>query len=224
MAAKGLSSAEILGREQARVREILKILKREYPEAKCSLDFRDGYELICATILSAQCTDERVNKVTPALFKKYPTVQALALGKLADIEKLVKTTGFFRAKSLSLKTCAERIVERHRGEVPQAMEDLVELRGVGRKTANVVLGNVFGIPGIPVDTHVGRLSRRLGFTKNNDPVKIEFELMALAPKEDWTIMSHLLIYHGRAVCTARSAFCERCEISRFCPKVSVARP
>jgi endonuclease-3 len=210
-----------LAQRQARVRELLKILKREYPEAKCSLDFRNAYELVCATILSAQCTDERVNKVTPALFERYPDVQSMARGKLSEIEKIIKTTGFFRAKALSLKTCAELIVERHGGEVPRTMEELVELRGIGRKTANVVLGNVFGIPGIPVDTHVGRLSRRLGLSEHADPVKVEFDLMALTPREDWTIISHLLIFHGRAICTARRAFCEKCPLSRLCPKIGV---
>ena len=213
--------ALVQAREVARVHEITKVLKREYPEARCSLDFRTPFELICATILSAQCTDERVNRVTPALFEKYPDATAMARAKLADLEKLVRTTGFFRAKALSLKTCAQSLVKLHAGEVPRTMDELVKLRGVGRKTANVVLGNVFGVPGLPVDTHVGRLARRLGLSKFQDPVRVEADLMELVPSGDWTIFSLLLIYHGRAICTARRASCEDCPLAKFCPKIGV---
>jgi endonuclease-3 len=208
--------------EQRRMGEILKILKREYPEAKCSLDYRNPFELMIATILSAQCTDERVNKTTPELFKKYPTPAAMAAGKLKDIEKLIQSCGFFRTKALSLKSASNDLVKLHGGEVPKVLEDLVQLRGVGRKTANVVLGNAFGIAGLVVDTHVGRLSRRMGFTTETDPEKVETQMMKFVPQEDWTLFSHLLIHHGRAICMAKKALCEECPLARYCPKIGVA--
>ncbi len=215
------SKEQKLAVEIRRMGQILSILKREYPESKCSLDHRNAYELIMATILSAQCTDERVNKVTPALFKKYPTPKKMASAPQEEVEELVRTTGFFRSKAKALRETSQAIVENHGGEVPDTLEELVKLRGVGRKTANVVLGNVFGIPSLVVDTHVGRLSRRLGFTKSSDPVKVELEMMKIVPREDWTDYAHLLISHGRAVCTAKKAFCSRCPVSRYCPKIGV---
>ena len=198
--------------------EILKILKREYPEAKCSLDYETPFQLLCATILSAQCTDARVNIVTPLLFAKYPTPQTMAKATQIQLEKIIQSTGFFRNKAKSLKEMSAALVELYQGEVPREIDQLTALRGVGRKTANVILGNAYGIPGLVVDTHVGRLSRRLGFTEASDPVKVEQEMMKYVPQEDWTLYSHLLIDHGRKVCTSRKAFCELCPISRFCPK------
>jgi endonuclease-3 len=217
MAQARLSKAQNLGRMAG----ILRILKREYPEATCSLNFRNPFELIIATMLSAQCTDERVNQVTPALFEKYPTPETMAEASQAEIERLVKTTGFFRSKAKALRETSQALVQAHGGKVPQTLDELVKLRGVGRKTANVVLGNAFGIPGLVVDTHVGRLSRRLGFTESSDPEKIEQEMMKVVPREDWTDYAHLLIAHGRAVCTARKAFCSRCPLARYCPKVGI---
>ncbi|MBI2605313.1 MAG: endonuclease III [Deltaproteobacteria bacterium] len=209
-------------RDQKRALEIVRVLKRAYPGAKCSLDYSTPYQLLVSTILSAQCTDERVNKVTPALFRRFPDARAMAKADLEAIEQLVKTTGFYKSKALSLSESARAIAERHGGEVPRDLEALVKLRGVGRKTANVVLGNAFGKPeGVVVDTHVGRLSRRLGLTKQTDPVKVEHELAAIVPKKEWTMFSHLLIHHGRARCMARNPDCVGCEISELCPKIGV---
>lgn len=209
--------------ELRRMAEVLKILEREYSEAECSLTYETPFQLLVATILSAQCTDERVNKVTPALFRKYPTAHDMAGAALGDIEKLVQSTGFFRSKARSILEASQALVEKHGGEIPQDLEALTALRGVGRKTANVVLGVAFGVPSLVVDTHVGRLSRRLGFTRATDPKKVEQELMKLVPKDQWTRYAHLLIAHGRAVCTSRRAFCERCPVAAFCPRVGVER-
>lgn len=193
-------------------------LVRLYPDAHCELDYRTPYELTVATILSAQCTDKRVNMVTPALFAAYPDATALAVAPPAHVEELVKTTGFFRAKTKSLLGMASQVVERHGGEIPSTMAELVVLPGVGRKTANVVLGNAFGInEGVVVDTHVGRLATRLGFTKATDPVKVEAALMAVFPRQDWTLLSHLLIWHGRRICDARSPRCGSCTLRPICP-------
>ena len=193
-------------------------LARLYPTAHCELDYRSPYELTVATILSAQCTDKRVNMVTPALFAAYPDAAALADAPLAQVEELVKTTGFFRSKAKNLIGMAQMVVTRHGGEIPATMDDLVVLPGVGRKTANVVLGNAFDINvGVVVDTHVGRLSNRLGLTKATDPVKIELALMPLAPSTQWTMLSHLLIWHGRQVCDARSPRCGVCTLRPRCP-------
>jgi endonuclease-3 len=221
MAKKKVEEAS-LPLEIRRMGEILKILKREYPEAKCSLDYRNPFELMIATVLSAQCTDERVNKTTPELFKKFPTPRAMAKAKLKDIEKLIQSCGFFRTKALSLKSASNDLVTLHGGEVPKNLDDLVQLRGVGRKTANVVLGNAYGIAGLVVDTHVGRLSRRLGFTTETDPEKVETRMMKIVPEDDWTLFSHLLIHHGRAICTAKRALCEECPLARYCPKIGIA--
>ncbi len=201
---------------------LLKMLKRTYPEAKCSLDYATPYQLLAATVLSAQCTDERVNKVTPALFKKFPDAKAMAKGKISEIEELIRTTGFFKSKAKSLSESAKALVELYDGVVPREMDQLVALRGVGRKTANVVLGNAFDIQaGVVVDTHVGRLSRRMGFTKHTDAVKIEKDLEKIVPRKDWTIFPLLMIYHGRARCIARSPDCGSCEYRDECPKKGV---
>ena len=196
---------------------ILRILKKTYPDAKCELDFRNPLELTVATILSAQCTDRRVNAVTPALFKKYPTAKALAAADRAELENIIMSTGFFRAKANSILGMAAKVCDEFGGEVPNTLEDLVKLPGVGRKTANVVLGNAFGVPGITVDTHFGRLSRRFGWTIATDPVKVEFEIMEIFKTKEWTDLSHMLIWHGRRYCHARKPACGACPIAKLCP-------
>lgn len=210
---------------QAHAREVSDALEKEYPEAICALVHKNAFELLAATILSAQCTDERVNLTTPALFKKYPGPTELAKADQDDLETLIKSTGFFRAKSKSLIGMAKGVVEEHGGEIPQNLDDLVRLPGVGRKTANVVLGTCYGIPsGVVVDTHVGRNSIRLGLTKETDPVKVERDLIALLPAEEWIDFSHRMILHGRAICKARRPECERCPLSPLCPKIGVNLP
>jgi endonuclease-3 len=200
----------------------LGILKRTYPDAHCALHFSTPLELLIATILSAQCTDERVNQVTPALFARCPNAAALASISQVELEKMIHSTGFYRAKARSLRSCAASLVADHQGDVPRTMEALHRLAGVGRKTANVVLGNAFHLAeGIVVDTHVGRLSRRMGLTRHHDPVKVEFALVRLIPKKDWTLVSHLLISHGRKRCNARKPDCANCEIKALCPKRGV---
>jgi endonuclease III len=197
-------------------------LAEEYPDAKCALDFRDPYELLVATILSAQCTDKRVNMVTPALFARYPDANALAAAKPEELEPMIKSTGFFRNKTKSLLGMSAAVSERHGGRIPSTMEELVQLPGVGRKTANVILGNAFHRDeGVVVDTHVTRLSYRLGFTRHDDPVKIEEDLIALFPRERWTMLAHLLIEHGRRVCDARKPKCESCAVCALCPSSKV---
>ena len=198
---------------------ILPILKREYPDAKCSLDHKTPLQLIVATILSAQCTDERVNIVTKDLFKKYRSAEDYAKAPQEELEKDIQSTGFYRNKAKSLRNMAAALVERHGGKVPQTMDELTHLAGVGRKTANVVLGNAFGKNvGVVVDTHVTRVSNRLGLTKHAvDAVKIEQDLMMIVPQEDWTLFSHLLIHHGRAICQARKPKCEVCPLLPHCP-------
>ncbi len=206
----------------ARAKTTLSRLKREYPEARCALDHVDAYQLLVATILSAQCTDARVNLVTPAFFARYPSPEALARADRAEVEDLIRSTGFFRNKTRSLIGMAQALVRDHRGVVPRTMEELRVLPGVGRKTANVVLGNAYGInEGVTVDTHVTRLSRLLGLTRHDDPVKIEQDLMSLFPREDWTLLSHLLIFHGRRVCIARRPRCPECVLADFCPSAAV---
>ncbi len=201
-----------------RVREILTRLKAEYPTAHCELDYRNAFELLAATILSAQCTDVRVNLVTPALFARYPDAHALAAGTQEDVEDLVRSTGFFRNKAKSLIGMAQGLVAAFDGEVPRTMAELRPLPGVGRKTANVVLGNAFGLSeGITVDTHVIRLSRLLGLAKTDDAVTLERELMPLVPRADWTLVSHLLIWHGRRVCIANRPRCGGCVLNDLCP-------
>ena len=186
--------------QKERVRAITRRLKKAYPDAACALSFRTPWELLVATVLSAQCTDKLVNQVTPALFKKYPSVRAFASAHPGEVEKMTRSTGFYRNKTKHLLGAAQAVLERFGGEVPVRMEDLVTIPGVGRKTANVILGNAFGVPGIPVDTHMIRINRLLGLTRHADPVKIEGDLMALVPRKDWTLYSHLIIHHGRARC------------------------
>jgi len=203
-----------------KVNQIIKILKKEYPKAKIALEFSNPLEILVATILSAQCTDERVNKVTKSLFKKYKTVQDYANADLKKFEQEIKSTGFYRNKAKNIISSAKMIIEKFNGKVPDKMEDLLTLPGVARKTANIVLGNAYGIvEGIAVDTHVRRLSQRLGFTKNDDPVKIEQDLMKIIPKSNWFIISYLLIEHGRKICDARKPNCSECVISDLCPKI-----
>ena len=198
--------------------EILSLLKELYPDARCALEYRNAYELLCATILSAQCTDVRVNLVTPTLFSRYPTPFELARADPADVEEIIKSTGFFRNKTKSLIGMAQAVVTDHNGEIPQTMEELRRLPGVGRKTANVVLGNAYNInEGVTVDTHVTRLSGLLGLSREQDPIKIEQDLMKLLPQADWGLLSHLLIFHGRQVCIARRPRCAECVLARLCP-------
>ena len=205
-----------------RTRFIISKLKRTYPSAHCELNHSNPLQLLMATILSAQCTDERVNKVTPALFARCRTARDFAEIPTSELEDLVRTTGFFRSKAKSIRGCAAALVKDHGGEVPKTMEHLHQLPGVGRKTANVVLGNAFNLAeGIVVDTHVGRLSRRMGLTRQHDPVKVEQALVKIVPKPDWTLFSHLLIWHGRRRCSARKPDCANCEISSLCPKRGV---
>ena len=200
-----------------RARRIDKILAETYPDAHCELDFTTPLELAVATILSAQSTDAGVNKVTPALFAKYPTAADYAAADRAELEEMIHSTGFFRAKTNSLIGLGQALVERYDGEVPPRLRDLVTLPGIGRKTANVILGNAFDIPGITVDTHFGRLARRFGWTTQDDPVKVEHEVGALFPKRDWTMLSHRLIFHGRRMCHARKPACGVCPVARLYP-------
>ncbi len=206
-----------------RALEVLARVKALYPDAKCSLDFETPVQLLIATILSAQCTDERVNKVTPELFRRFPDAAAIASADPLELEDLVKSTNFFRNKAKNIQAACRRIMEVYGGEVPQTMEDLLTLPGVARKTSNVVLANAFGINlGVTVDTHVKRLSYRLGLTKHTDPVKVEQDLIKLLPRPDWENWSIRLIYHGRAVCNARKPDCDRCELADLCPSAGKA--
>lgn len=203
---------------QERLPEIVRLLRELHPDATCALDFASPLQLLVATILSAQCTDERVNKVTPVLFARYPTAQALADSDREELEQIIHSTGFYRNKAKNVQEACRRIVTEYGGEVPTNMADLLSLAGVARKTANVVLGNCYGIAdGIVVDTHVKRLSERLGLTTQTDPEKIERDLMAMTPKTEWIDLSHLLIFHGRRVCDARKPRCADCPISYLCP-------
>ncbi|MDX6326670.1 MAG: endonuclease [Nocardioidaceae bacterium] len=200
-----------------RARKIDRVLAETYPDARCELDFGNPFELLVATVLSAQTTDKRVNLVTPALFAAYPDAVALAAADRGEVERLVQPTGFFRAKTDALLKLSQAVVERYDGVVPGRLEDLVTLPGVGRKTANVVLGDAFGVPGITVDTHFGRLARRFGWTTETDPVKVEQEVGALFPRRDWTLLNHHLIWHGRRRCHARNPACGACPVARWCP-------
>lgn len=202
---------------------VLNMLAESYPEAHCALHYHNPWELLVATILSAQCTDVRVNLVTPALFDRYPTPAAMAAADQEELEELIRSTGFFRNKARNLIGCARELVAGHAGSVPQSLEELVALPGVGRKTANVVLGNAFAIPGMVVDTHVKRISRRLGWSEREDPVKIEQDLCRLLPETEWTQAGHLLIAHGRAVCKAPTPWCSRCPVIELCPQRGVDR-
>jgi len=206
----------------ARTRQVIDGLQKTYPDAHCELNFSNPLELLVATILSAQCTDKRVNLVTAELFKKYQTAEDYAMTSPSELEEAIRTTGFFRNKAKNIQACCQALVEKHSGEVPRSMEELYALDGVGRKTANVVLGNAFSINvGIVVDTHVTRLANRLGLTKQTDAVKIEQDLMKLVPQEQWTWFSHWLIWHGRRRCDARKPDCGNCEIVNLCPRVGV---
>jgi endonuclease-3 len=196
---------------------IYRALTKEFPIVRCELDFKTPYQLLVATVLSAQCTDKRVNEVTPALFKKFPTPQKMAKAPQRDIEKFIKSAGFFRTKAKNIKGLSNLLVDEYKGKVPDELEELIKLPGVGRKTANVVLGHAFGKPGITVDTHFGRLSRRFKWTKQTDPVKVEFEIAELFPPKDWTNLSTRLIWHGRRYCTARSPKCSICPLAKLCP-------
>jgi endonuclease III len=200
-----------------RAGQILDILELTHPEAKCALDYRNPFELVSATILSAQCTDERVNQVTPALFRRYPDAKAMARAKAEDLEAIVRPTGFFRSKSRSLMGCAAALAERHGGEVPRTMEEMVKLPGVGRKTASVVLGHAYDVAeGIAVDTHVLRVGNRLGIARAAEPLEVERQLMAIIPKERWTRTTDLLIFHGRKICIARRPLCGECPVFALC--------
>jgi endonuclease-3 len=201
---------------KSRINKILQILRSTYPDVKTALRHQNPLEMLIATILSAQCTDVRVNEVTKTLFKKLRTAEDYADIPLAELEEMIRPTGFFRNKAKSIKGCCRGLVEKHGGKVPDNMEALTQLPGIGRKTANVVLGSAFGIPGIVVDTHVKRVSQRIGLTKEKDPVKIEFELMALIPKKDWIDFSHELIWHGRRLCPARKPKCPQCPLRELC--------
>lgn len=200
-----------------RARRIQRALAAGYPDAHCALNFTNAYELLVATILSAQCTDARVNMVTPTLFAAYPTPADLAVARQEDVENIIHSTGFYRNKAKNLVALGNALVEQHQGQVPGSLDELVKLPGVGRKTANVVLGNVFGVPGITVDTHCGRLARRLELTTNEDPVAVEKDLMALLVKKGWTAFSHQVIQHGRQVCHSRKAACGACFLASMCP-------
>lgn len=220
--AKKSKLPEVTADQRRFAMKIVRGLKKTYPVAECALDHESAFQLLAATILSAQCTDERVNKATPALFKKYPTPEKLAKGKQADVEKIVKPLGFFRAKATNLRGMAKGLVDNHGGEVPQTLEELVKLPGVGRKTASVVLGTFYGIPsGVVVDTHVRRISNLLGLTSHKNPEIIERDLMAVLPKKEWIEYSHRIIHHGRAICIARRPQCSECPLLKHCPRVGL---
>ena len=219
-----MKPSAILATSKTKVRFdlVLKRLKKHYPDAHCALNFTNPYELLIATILSAQCTDVRVNIVTPELFRQFPDPLSMSKAPVLKIENLIKSTGFFRNKAKNIKACCEELVKKYKGKVPKTMEELNQLPGVGRKTANVVLGNAYNIAsGVVVDTHVMRLSNRLGWVKSTDPVKIETLLNKLCPKSDWIMLSHYLIAHGRSICVARSPKCVKCFLNDACPKVGV---
>jgi len=207
--------------KKVRAKLIYRQLSKNYPNVRCELDYKNAFQLLVATVLSAQCTDKRVNQTTPALFKKYPNPQKMAKADLRDIQKLVKSTGFFRAKAKNIKGLSNKIMEDFDGKVPSNLEDLITLPGVGRKTANVVLGHAFGIPGITVDTHFGRLSRRFGLSKQSNPVKVEFEVGELIPEKEWTNLSQRMIWHGRRVCHSRKPACGACALAKLCPSYGI---
>ena len=209
--------------EASSARSIYRILTKEYPDARCELDFNSPLELLIATVLSAQCTDVRVNAVTPVLFKRFPTLKTLAAAKLSEVEEIIYSTGFFRSKAKNIKELANKILNDFGGEVPNDLAQLVTLPGVGRKTANVVLGNAFGIPGLTVDTHFGRLSRRFGWSTATDPVKVENDVAKLIPEKEWTLLSHKLIWHGRRICHSRKPECGICPLAKLCPSAGIGK-
>lgn len=200
---------------QKKVKEIIKTLSKEIPDSRIALKYSNPFELLIATILSAQCTDVKVNQVTADLFKRYRSAKDYVNLDLTKLEEEIRPTGFYKNKAKAIQKCCKELVARFGGEVPKTLEELVTLPGVGRKTANVILGNAYGIPGIVVDTHVSRVSQRIGLTKNDDPVKIEFDLMEIVPKEEWTHFSNLLIWHGRKTCVAKKPLCEQCSVRKW---------
>lgn len=201
---------------------VIRALRKDYPDAQCALHHENAFQLLIATILSAQCTDARVNLVTKELFARYPTAADLARVPLPRIEEMIQSTGFFRNKAKSIKACCQQLVEQYGGQVPRELDQMVELAGVGRKTGNVVLGTAYGLPtGVVVDTHVGRISRRLGLTQESDAVKVERDLIGLLPKKEWINYSHRMIHHGRQVCNARRPLCDECSMNHFCPRIGV---
>ena len=212
-----------IDKNKRRTGEIITLLKKRYPDARCVLNHKNPLELLVATILSAQCTDVRVNKVTKDLFKKYKQAEDYAGAKPEILENDIRSTGFYKNKARSIIKCCKVIFEKYKGKVPATMEELVALGGIGRKTANVILGNAFGIPGITVDTHVKRVAYRLALTKNQDPVKIEYDLIEMIPKKEWTQFSHLMIFHGRYTCGARKPMCAECVVESHCPQVGVKK-
>ena len=224
---KMAASKENLNQDKATVAKqaaakVVRRLKADYPDANCALKHRSAFQLLVATILSAQCTDQRVNLVTKDLFRRYPKPADFAAAPLGELQQAIKSTGFFRNKAKNIKACSTALMDKHKGLVPRDLDALVELAGVGRKTANVVLGTAYGIPtGVVVDTHVGRLSRRLGLTRQKDAVKVEQDLMAVLPKKEWIDFSHRMIHHGRQVCSARKPRCDECSMNKFCPKIDV---
>jgi endonuclease-3 len=210
-----------LPEKKVRAKAIYRQLTKSYPNVRCELDYNSAFQLLVATVLSAQCTDKRVNQTTPALFKKYPNPKKMAKADLKDIQRLVKSTGFYRAKAKNIKDLSNKIMEEFGGDMPSNLDDLITLPGVGRKTANVVLGHAFGIPGITVDTHFGRLSRRFGWSKQSNPVKVEFEVGELIPEKEWTNLSQRMIWHGRRVCHARKPACGACPLAKLCPSYGI---
>jgi endonuclease-3 len=210
-----------LPEKKVRAKAIYRQLTKSYPNVRCELEYNSAFQLLVATVLSAQCTDKRVNQTTPALFKKYPNPKKMAKADVKDIQRLVKSTGFYRAKAKNIKALSNKIMEEFDGNVPSNLDDLITLPGVGRKTANVVLGHAFGIPGITVDTHFGRLSRRFGWSKQNDPVKVEFEVGKLIAEKEWTNLSQRMIWHGRRVCHSRKPACGACPLAKLCPSYGV---
>lgn len=215
---------KVVAKVRRHATQVVAALRRDYPEVTCELTHANPLQLLIATILSAQCTDERVNKVTPALFRKYPTAAHFAKASLPELEAAIQSTGFFRNKAKNIQACCRKLVAEHQGEVPSTLEQLVELPGVGRKTANVVLGTALGLAsGVVVDTHVTRLSQRLGLTTHTDAEKIERDLMGLLPESEWILFSHRMIHHGRRVCGARKPLCEQCALNGICPKMGVKK-
>jgi len=213
---------ESLEKKLTRTQKIIKTLTKNYPDAKCTLNYKTVHQLMVATILSAQCTDVRVNKVTPELFRKYKSIKAFSAADLNELEKMVYTTGFYVNKSKAIKNSAIQIIKKHGGRIPRKLNQLVKLSGIGRKTASVILGVGYGLAeGIVVDTHIGRISRLLGLTKEKDPVYVEKDLICIIPKNNWIAYSHLLIYHGRAVCVARRPACGQCSLKRLCPSAII---
>ena len=220
--AAGMSESEQHKLHKRHASAIVRRLRKGYPDADCALHYASPFQLLIATILSAQCTDERVNKVTAPLFRRYPTADKMARVPVTTLEKIIQSTGFFRNKAKNIKACSADLVHHHDGVVPRDLDVLVKLAGVGRKTANVVLGTAFGIPsGVVVDTHVGRISRRLGLTDQKDPVKVERQLMKILPKREWVSYSHRMIHHGRQICKARKPLCDDCNMNDLCPRIGV---